>query len=314
MLEESNPPNRCGIILAGGEGKRLHPLIHRLRGEIIPKQYVNFVGTRSMLEQTFDRAEKLISPDRLFTVVSQSHLGHSDVWRQLSNRPSGTVVLQPENKETGPGVLLPLMHLIKRYPDSTVVIFPSDHFVMEEDLFMGYVDLACRAVERDPSLLILLGVQPHRPEPEYGYILPDGETDLGTPSIVRKVLGFIEKPGPFASKELVQQGGLWNTMVMAFQPETLLNLVRKVVPPLYQSFQRILNAIGTPSETEVLKDTYRQMEPLNFSSGFLEVISLKYPLYLQVLPVRGVLWDDLGSEHRIMNVLRKQGLSPLAPT
>jgi mannose-1-phosphate guanylyltransferase len=309
MQEESNSSIRCGIILAAGEGKRLHPLIHRLRGEIIPKQYVNFIGTRSMLEQTFDRAEKLIPPKRLFTVVSQGHLAHRDVGRQLSNRPSGTVILQPENKETGPGLLLPLMHLIRRYPDSTVVIFPSDHFILEEDLFMGYVDLACRAVERDPSLLILLGVQPDRPESEYGYILPDGETDLETPSIVHKVLGFIEKPDPFASEKLVQQGGLWNTMVMAFHTETLLNLARKVLPALYRSFQRILNAIGTPSEADVVEETYRWMEPMNFSSGFLETLSLKYPLHLRVLPVRGVLWSDLGSEHRIMSVLRSQGLT-----
>ena len=81
MSKESNSPIRCGIVLAGGDGKPLHPLIRRLRGEIIPKQYVNFIGTRSMLQYTFDHAERLIPPDRIFTVVSQARLGMTGVWQ-----------------------------------------------------------------------------------------------------------------------------------------------------------------------------------------------------------------------------------------
>jgi mannose-1-phosphate guanylyltransferase len=309
-----NEPVRCGIVLAGGDGRRLHPLIHRLHGEIIPKQYVNFIGTRSMLEQTFDRAERLIPSHRLFTVVSQDHLGVTGVRRQISSRPRGTVILQPENKETGPGLLLPLIHVYKRYPDAVVVIFPSDHFILQEDLFMEHVALACRAVERDSSRIVLLGMEPNEPEPEYGYILPDGETDPGTPSTVRKVLGFIEKPGPAAAQEMIRKGGLWNTMVIAFRAETLLKLAQKVVPTLYRPFKRILGAIGTPSETGVVEEAYRRIEPMNLSKGFLEALALSHPRHLGVLPVRGVFWSDLGSEHRVMRLLQNQGRPSLAPT
>jgi mannose-1-phosphate guanylyltransferase len=117
------------------------------------------------------------------------------------------VVAQPENKETGPGLLLPLMHLYKRYPDSTVVIFPSDHFILEEDLFMAYVDLAFRVVERDPSSIALLGMQPDEIEPEYGYILPSEEISDVTRPGVRRVLQFIEKPAPDHARELILNGG-----------------------------------------------------------------------------------------------------------
>src|SRR2546422_462194 len=130
--------NRCGIILAGGEGKRLQPLVRRLHGKPLPKQYVNFVGSRSMLEHTFLRAEMLIPPERLFTVISQHHLGYSEALRQVVSRPRGTVIVQPENKETGPGLLLPLIYLCERFPQSSVAVFPSDHFVLEEGHFMAY--------------------------------------------------------------------------------------------------------------------------------------------------------------------------------
>ena len=60
MNHDAQAPVRCGIVLAGGEVKRLKRFIYQLRASLVPKQYINFIGTRSMLEQTLDRAEKLI--------------------------------------------------------------------------------------------------------------------------------------------------------------------------------------------------------------------------------------------------------------
>ena len=123
MAFEVQQPLRCGIVLAGGEGKRIRPFIRRVLGADLPKQYVNFIGTRSMLEHTFNRAEQLISPEHLFVVVARDHLDYIEVQRQISDRPPHTVILQPINRETGPGLLLPLMHLLKHFPNSTVGIF-----------------------------------------------------------------------------------------------------------------------------------------------------------------------------------------------
>lgn len=97
---------RCGIVLAAGEGKRLWPFVQKLRGDMLPKQYVNFIGRRSMLEHTFHRAQKLIPAERLVTVVSDTHLENVEVRRQLSRQPPGCVIAQPDNRETAPGFLL----------------------------------------------------------------------------------------------------------------------------------------------------------------------------------------------------------------
>jgi len=258
-----------------------------------------------MLEQTFSRVERLIPPDRVFTVVSRDHLRYPEARQQLSGRPDGTVVLQPENRETGPGILLPLMHLYKRYPEAVVAIFPSDHFIAQEEIFMAYVDLALWAVERHPSYLVLLGVEPDEPEPEYGYILPGTEVDHLSPLRLCQVARFVEKPDSETAQGLALRGGLWNTMVVAFKAKTLLDLIRKIAPVLYHHFKRIWEAIGTSAEPAVVEETYRSMEAVNFSTGMLELLSLKEPSRLLVLGVRGVVWSDWGSERRIVNVLRK---------
>ena len=69
----------------------------------------------------------MIPAERLLTVVSQSHLQHPEITGQLSGQPMGCIVAQPANRDMGPGLLLPLVHLYKLYPESTVVVFPSDH-------------------------------------------------------------------------------------------------------------------------------------------------------------------------------------------
>lgn len=307
MIEVSHEPLRCGVVLAAGEGQRLKSFIRRFRGDSLPKQFVNFIGTRSMLEHTFSRAEMLIPPERLYTVVSKNHLCHPEVRKQLSGRPQEVVIEQPENKETAPGLLLPLMHVARRFPESVVAIFPSDHFVVEESLFMAHVDLALRIVERYPSLIVLLGIEPDDPDPEYGYILPSKEEHLLASLRARRVSRFVEKPDPTLVQELLMGGALWNTMVMAFKVKTLLRLVRQAMPALYGAFQRISKAIGTRAEEEVVKAVYRPMDVVNFSRGLLETHSEDDAIRLCVLPVRGVLWSDWGSEGRVLSVLRKLG-------
>ncbi len=298
-------PVRCGIVLAGGEGTRLKRFIYQLRGSHTPKQYVNFIGTRSMLEHTLDRAQRLIPRERLFTVVSQGHLQYREARRQLFARPAHTVVLQPINRETGPGVLLPLMHIYKRYPQSIVALFPSDHFILEEERFIAHVKLAFEIVQRDPSRIVLLGVQPTQAESEYGYIVPEGKLTGFASSDIQGVEAFIEKPERHVAMELARRGALWNSMVMVFETRTFLSLIPLVAPEIHQSFQRIYKTLGTSGERIVIEDCYRQMRTSNFSKDVVEALAVQKGNGLAVIPVTGVLWSDWGSAPRIMTVLRE---------
>jgi mannose-1-phosphate guanylyltransferase len=306
MAFAAQRPLRCGIVLAGGEGKRIRPFIRRLLGVDLPKQYATFIGTRSMLEHTFNRAEQLIPPERLFVVAARDHLEYVEAQRQINDRPPHTVVLQPINRETGPGLLLPLMYLLKQFPNSTVGIFPSDHFVLQEDRFTACVRQAFEAVEKCPAKVVFLGVKAADPEQEYGYILPEHPNpDLG--SSVRGVKAFVEKPEPRIAENIMSLGGLWNTMVMVFRPGILLHLVSLSAPRLYFSFQQIFQSLGTGRESLTIERVYRQMTPMNFSTDLLEGLDLYSRNQLSVVPMEGVLWSDWGSEDRIVAVLRSLG-------
>jgi mannose-1-phosphate guanylyltransferase len=298
---------RCGIVLSAGHGTRMRDFVHRLRGHDLPKQYINFVGKRSMLEHTFDRAEKLIPAERLYVVIAREHLEFNEVSRQVGSRSSATVVIQPKNKYAAPGLLLPLIYLHRRFHDAAVAIFPSDHFIVEEDVFLRHVDLAFRVVEQDDSRIVLLGIEPTAPEPEYGYIVPGEIIKEPGFASARKVELFVEKPAVEAAKKIVRIGALWNTLVMVFRLTTLMNVFRRATPELYRSFQPILKAIGTPDEQRVLEAVYHELSPINFSTAVLEVLPFEFRQDLLVLPVRGVTWSDWGSADRLLTGLKKIG-------
>lgn len=172
---------------------------------------------------------------------------------------------------------------------------------------MVYVDQAFRVVEQDPAKVVLLGLHPSEAEPEYGYIVP-GEKLRGLLARgTREVCRFIEKPDRDVARGLISAGGLWNTLVMIFKTKFFLKEIGRIDPLLFGFFERIWNAIGTLSEGDVVKKVYEQVNPVNLSKGFLEILALQRPSRLLVLPVRGVQWSDWGSEQRIMTVLSKAG-------
>jgi len=296
-------PSLWGLVLAGGDGRRLQNYIRAARGDNLPKQYVNFFGKHSMLERTLRRSEKLIPAEQILTVVSKEHLRHDEVQRQLADRADGTVIIQPENRETGPGLLLPLMHLYKRCPEAILAVFPSDHFIVEEDRFMDHVKLAAQAVEQDPSKIVLLAIVADKPEVEYGYIVPSQNDGLVNPWGLRRAVKFVEKPQVEVAKQLVEQGALWNTMIMVFKVRELVNRVAQLYPKISGQFTCILNAIGTATENRTIDSIYRNLEPMNFSKGFLEKLSVTQPDILAVLPVFQVSWSDWGSPDRLMQSL-----------
>jgi len=297
-------PLRCGVILAGGEGKRVQPLVRKLAGVDLPKQYASFIGGPSMLERTLCRAERLLPPERIFTVVARDHLRYPEIQRQTGGRPPHTVVSQPADRGTGPEILLPLMHLFKHHPNSVVAVFPSDHFILQEDLFAAYVRQAFEAVERHPAKIVFLGAEPTGPETEYGYILPDNQ-DADAASPVRSVKAFLERPEPQIAAKILTLGALWNTMVLVFRTEILLHLIRLSAPELYRSFQRIFRALGTSRESWTVERAYGRLESIGFSKDLLEGLDLHSRRQLSVVALEGVFWSDWGSENRILSVLER---------
>jgi mannose-1-phosphate guanylyltransferase len=287
-----------GIVLAAGEGTRVRAFLSELCGGSGIKQFCAVLGRRSMLQYTLDRIERLIPRKRILIVVSRHH--REEVAQQLASWPAENIVFQPENRDTAPGILLPLAHVSQRDPLATVAIFPSDHFVLHETRFMEAVHRGVWETQRFPWHLTLLGMLPDRIEDGYGWIVPGGEEENRE---TRAVQEFWEKPTPPQAQALWQRGAMWNTFVCIAQGGILWSMARRIVPEVYEGFRQIRQALETPHGEKVTEQVYATMPAANFSSGLCEPLASE----LRVLPVSAVGWSDWGTADRISATIEQLG-------
>jgi mannose-1-phosphate guanylyltransferase len=296
-----------GIILAGGEGKRLQSFIRAHYNSDIPKQYCIFTGTRSMLRHAIDRAELLINPAQLLILASRQHVRY--IHEQLADRPAGTVIVQPCRRETAPAILYPLMHVYQQNPEAIVCIFPSDHFVLNEQGFMKHVEFSAEFVADNSESIMLLGIHPQESEGEYGWIVTGEEIASGNPNRVYNISQFVEKPDSVTANQLYKNGGLWNTMVVVSTARTLLRLFELFTPSMYKAFWDIRQVIGSSSEGQVVEDLFSKLSPMNFSYSVLE----KNPAGLRAVKIEGAYWSDWGNAARIQRDVKSYCTEPLDP-
>jgi mannose-1-phosphate guanylyltransferase len=256
-----------GIVLDGCDGTQLQPFIRAdLDGER-PKHYCTCVGTHPLLRQTLQRAEQLILSQRLLTVLTQAHLPYAQA--ELTNCPSHTTVVQPSNRGTGPGLLLPLFHVLQRDTDAIVAVFPADHFLVEDARLMAAVASAAAWVARTPSQAVLLGVSPTRLEVQYDWIVPGEVVGQSQGKRLYQVQHLWEKPPQAQVKRLLRDGALWNTSILVGMARLLLALYRVMIPELVTEFDRVRHELGSPEEADLLAQVYIRIAAVNFSQTVL---------------------------------------------
>lgn len=245
-----------------------------------------------MLRHTIDRVAPLFASDHLMTTVNAGHL--SWAFGDLHDRLPETVVIQPFNRETGPGILLSLLHVHHADPQAIVGLFPADHFILQEEYFRSYIVRAFDKVTADPDQIILLGIAPTSLQYGYGWIETE---DRSSAEEIHKVKRFWEKPNAPLTQYLYDKGCLWNTMTLIGSAGKLLRLMELHMSEIYSPILRIARSLGTTFESDVTEDVFSSLPSVNFSRALLE----KAADQLHVMHVHGVYWNDWGDEHRIMS-------------
>ncbi len=251
-----------------------------------------------MLERTVRRAGLLIPMERL-VVIGTAHHGPY-MFQSLGNRPPGSVLLQPANKDTAPGILFPLVHILKKDPRALVALFPSDHFVLPGRRLMGAVEQAAEHLRHTHSdSLIILAAEATYPETEYGWIAPGVPVASEKPGSVFCVNRFVEKPTSRDADRMLEDGWLWNTMVLVARATSLLELFREAVPDLVRCFTILQRFLGSNREHVITNEVYSAIPSLNFSATVLA----PRPERLLVIPTRHMRWSDWGRKERIAQTI-----------
>ena len=290
------------LVLAGGDGNRLRALTTKPCGTSVPKQYCSLHGGHSLLEDAIARAQRVVAPDRVCTIVAQQHRQWWTECRPLVEALEyGNLIVQPRNLGTGIGILYSLLHILAKDPEAQVVLLPADHYVRDEDVLNRALLQALERLARDAERPVLLGLQPDEPDTDLGYILPGDPDPHGGHSVAR----FIEKPGYSVAREIIDAGGLCNTFIMVAAARTLLDLYMPRFAPLVMEMQVGLakgqNAGSPTGSWPALLALYDRLPELDFSRDLLEGRAAD----LCVLRVPPCGWSDLGTPRRVGEIVKR---------
>jgi mannose-1-phosphate guanylyltransferase len=300
----ANPRGPWAVVLAGGEGVRLRPLVQRMLGEERPKQYVKLLGPRSLLRQTLDRAALGISPDRTVVVSVRRHVAYlAEEFTGVD--PPPYLLVQPEDRGTAAAILYAAHWIAWRDPAATIVVFPSDHFILGEATFMAHVQEVAGAVERNPDRVMLVGAQPTAPEAEYGWIESGPPID-GALDVVSAVRRFWEKPSDAQAQACLAAGGLWNTAITVARARTLVEAGARALPEMSGRLAGLRRFLDSDREVRAVQEAYARLTRASFSRAVLE----PHPEHLGVSRLPRVTWCDLGSPRRVLHVLARMRVRP----
>lgn len=279
------------VVLAAGDGARLPALTTDDRGQHVPKQFCSLHDQRCLFDLALARARSVVTPNRLCAVVAEKHRPWWDA--AAADFAPGNLIVQPANRGTGNGVLLALMHILRRDPEARVIFLPADHHVLDEGVLAEAMRTTLRTLESRLPDIYLLGMDPDKADPELGYIKLSGR---GKPGVIPGVTEFVEKPGRADAERLIAEGGLWNSFIFAARGDRLIDVFETHYPRNAMAMQAALGGdLDALRPSAALGALYERLAPLDMSRDILTA----HVELLKVVRVAQCGWSDLGSPQRV---------------
>ena len=284
-------PEFVPVILAGGSGTRFWPRSRRAHA----KQVLALSGEETMIQQTCERLLPLASGDQ-FLVITNDLLADT-IAHQLPHVNIGRILREPAARNTAPACALAAMLVARTNPEAVLGIFPSDHVVTDDALFVQRMEQAIRIAAIGNNIAVL-GAPPTRPETGYGYIQEGAVAHLpgldGIP--MNAVERFTEKPDAVTAEAFLKAGNFrWNSGIFFWSAKTLIAAFEQCCTPMVAPLRRIAAAYGTPAFEQIFADLYPTIESISIDYAILEPRSAAgADSRIYCIPA-DFGWNDLGS-------------------
>lgn len=271
--------NYC-VIMSGGIGSRFWPA-SRIS---LPKQFLDFFGTgRTLLQQTYDRFNKLIPAENIYIVTNQKY--KELTLQQLPDLDASQILLEPQRRNTAPCIAFACNRILAVNPQANIVVAPSDHLILNEADFLARIGEGLQFVA-DNNVLLTIGITPNRPETGYGYI------QLGPRSQGNfyKVKTFTEKPNAELAQVFLESGEfLWNSGIFLWNVRTILSAFDELLPEVAARFNSGQHVFNTPAEKDFIDTIFPACPNISIDYGILEKASNVFVLSADFG------WSDLGT-------------------
>jgi len=266
--------------MGGGVGSRFWPCSRKS----LPKQFLDFFGTgRSLLQQTFDRFNKIIPTDNIFIVTNALYADL--VKQQLPQMKQDRILLEPARRNTAPCILWASYHIRAIDPNANIVVAPSDHLILKEDEFTQAVQRGLEFISKEDKLLTL-GIKPNRPETGYGYIQIAEQVGDN----FYKVKTFTEKPELELAKLFISTGEFyWNSGIFMWNVNSVIKASEKLLPEVVLKLNAKSDVFNTPEEQNYINEVFPTCPNVSIDFGLMEKADNVF------ISLGDFGWSDLGT-------------------
>ena len=274
-----------GIILAGGSGSRLWPLSR----ELYPKQLLNLISDKSLLQSTFERLTNCMQKDEILSITNTKH--SANVRMQLAQQAENPKVLsEPVSKNTAPAIALATKYIMQETgEDPVILVVPSDHLIQDKEHFLSTVKKGEKLAEE--GYIVTFGIKPNYPETGYGYINTLKPLDIGF-----KVKEFVEKPNLETAEKYLKAGTYyWNSGIFMFKASTMIAEIEKNAPEI----AKIAQNVDFTKSSDIPFVEFDKMPSISIDYAVMEKSD---KIALVALESD---WNDLGSWQSIYDVSKK---------
>lgn len=279
---------KYAIIMAGGVGSRFWPLSTEKK----PKQLLSITGKKSLIVDTVERMNQIISNNNIF--ISTNNAYYDEIVDAVSDLISkNNIISEPYLRDTTACIGFALLNILKNNEDGVVVIVPSDAAINNIEEYKKNINEAIELAS-DSNKIITIGITPTYPATGYGYIKTD-QKDCNV------VLEFKEKPDKeTAINYLASNSYLWNSGIIIVKCSVMLKHIKKEVPEIYEKLLLIKKNLD--NDLEIVKKLYCELPKISIDYSVLEPVSKKG----SILVVRGNFdWNDVGSWDTVLTLLQK---------
>ncbi|MCF7857898.1 MAG: mannose-1-phosphate guanylyltransferase [Candidatus Cloacimonetes bacterium] len=277
------------LIMAGGVGTRFWPLSRKAK----PKQFLNIVSNRSMIQMTVDRLQPEIDLKDIFIVTAapQAELIKS----HLPELPEENIICEPFGMNTAPCIALSASYLSRKYDKTkTMVILPADHIIASKNDFLASLKRGNETAKLD--YLVTFGIKPNYPATGYGYIEGGKQIDKNSFSVKQ----FKEKPDLKTAEKFIKAGNFfWNSGMFMWKIETILKAFEKYLPEITSLLQDINFKWNQQGLKVDFSREYARMPKIPVDIGIMEKADKRV-----VIPV-DYGWNDAGSWKALYDISKK---------
>jgi mannose-1-phosphate guanylyltransferase len=285
--------NYC-IIMAGGVGSRFWPMSRTAH----PKQFIDILGTgTTLIQQTYQRFMGICPPENIYVVTHEHY--RQQILEQLPSLTEDQVLLEPSRRNTAPCIAYAANKINKKNPDARLVVAPSDHLILNEEIFRDKIRTALKAAEEN-NWLITLGISPSRPDTGYGYIQFDRLADDSRYTGLHKVKTFTEKPSyELAVTFLESREFLWNSGIFIWSVKSILKAFHDHLPETNTLFKKGREHYFTGQEATFIRETYAVCKSISIDYGIMEKAKNVYVIESDFG------WSDLGTWGSLHDIREK---------